>query len=331
MESKRILITGVAGFIGSCVAEYLTKSYGDYTIVGVDKLSYCSNMNNIKDLKEYGNFVFLRADITDIEAMDYIFHSQKIDTVLHFAAYTHVDHSFANSILFTKNNVLGTHILLELAKKYNIKRFIHVSTDEVYGGMNTLSTEETILAPTNPYAATKAAAEHLVMAYHLSFGLNVIITRGNNVYGPRQYPEKVIPKFISHLLRGEDCPIQGTGEQKRSFLYTDDVVSAFDTILHKGSIGEIYNIGAVREYSILEVFYRLGEILRPTSEYDHLDTRRVHVKDRDFNDHRYFISTEKLLHLGWRQCVSFEEGLEKTVNWYKENPNYFKDVYPFTK
>lgn len=326
---KSILITGAAGFIGSCVTEHLVKTYSEYMVIGIDKLSYCSNLNNIKCLEEYDNFKFLRADITDVEAMDYIFHTENIDTVLHFAAYTHVDHSFANSILFTKNNVLGTHILLELAKKYNIDRFIHVSTDEVYGGMNELSTEETILAPTNPYAATKAAAEHLVMAYHLSFGLNVIITRGNNVYGPRQYPEKVIPKFIFHLIRGEDCPIQGSGEQKRSFLYADDVVSAFDTILHRGKIGEIYNIGSEREYSILEVFDLLA-LLCSIYEKDH-HHQKVHVKDRDFNDHRYFISTEKLADLGWKQRISFEEGLKKTVDWYVENSNYFKDVYPSEK
>lgn len=326
---KKILITGAAGFIGSYVTEYIVKTYSEYKVIGIDKLSYCSNLNNIKALEESDNFKFLRVDITDIEAMDYIFHSENIDTVLHFAAYTHVDHSFANSILFTKNNVLGTHVMLELAKKYNVDRFIHVSTDEVYGGMNELSTEETILAPTNPYAATKAAAEHLVMAYHLSFGLNVIITRGNNVYGPRQYPEKVIPKFILHLIRCEDCPIQGTGEQKRSFLYVDDVVSAFDIILHRGKIGEIYNIGSEREYSILEVFDILA-LLCSIYEIDH-HHRKVHVKDRDFNDHRYFISTEKLSKLGWKQRTPFEEGLEKTVNWYAENSNYFKDVCPCEK
>ncbi len=264
----------------------------------------------------------MRADITDIDAMKYIFSSLKIDTVLHFAAYTHVDHSFANSIIFTKNNVLGTHILLEVSKEHRIDRFVHVSTDEVYGGMHSMATEQSILAPTNPYAATKAAAEHLVMSYHLSFGLNTIITRGNNVYGPKQYPEKLIPKFIRHLLDGEKCPIQGSGEQKRSFLYTDDVVQAFDLVLHKGKVGEIYNIGSEVEYSVNDVFMMLIKTMYPRNVDDHLP-RYFYTKDRDFNDLRYFISVEKLEKLGWRPRISFEEGLVKTVEWCLENEDYF--------
>nr|QBK92301.1 MAG: GDP-mannose 4,6 dehydratase [Pithovirus LCPAC304] len=322
MEKKRILITGAAGFIGSHVAQHMVTTYPEYTIVGVDKLSYCSNLKNMEECKTHPNFTFMRADITDIDAMKYIFSSLKIDTVLHFAAYTHVDHSFANSIIFTKNNVLGTHILLEVSKEHRIDRFVHVSTDEVYGGMHSMATEQSILAPTNPYAATKAAAEHLVMSYHLSFGLNTIITRGNNVYGPKQYPEKLIPKFIRHLLDGEKCPIQGSGEQKRSFLYTDDVVQAFDLVLHKGKVGEIYNIGSEVEYSVNDVFMMLIKTMYPRNVDDHLP-RYFYTKDRDFNDLRYFISVEKLEKLGWRPRISFEEGLVKTVEWCLENEDYF--------
>jgi len=247
-----------------------------------------------------------------------------VEIVLHFAAYTHVDHSFGNSLLFTKNNILGTHVLLELAKKYSVERFIHVSTDEVYGNKNELSTEESILAPTNPYSASKSACEHLVMSYYISFGLNVIITRGNNVYGPRQYPEKLIPKFITHLRGGENCPIHGSGSQRRSFLYTEDVVRAFDLILHKGVIGEIYNIGAEKEYTVLEVFERLVGEMYP-DEFEANIERKKFVEDRDFNDHRYFISSEKLIALGWKQKVKFDEGLRKTAEWYSENPGYFED------
>ncbi len=322
MKKKRILITGAAGFIGSHVAQHIVTTYPEYTIVGVDKLSYCSNLKNMEECQKHPNFTFVRADITDIDAMKYIFTSLKIDTVLHFAAYTHVDHSFANSIIFTKNNVLGTHVLLEVSKEHGIDRFIHISTDEVYGGMQSIATEQSILAPTNPYAATKAAAEHLVMSYHLSFGLNTIITRGNNVYGPKQYPEKLIPKFICHLLDGEECPIQGSGEQKRSFLYTDDVVQAFDLILHKGEVGGIYNIGSEVEYSVNDVFKMLIKTMDPECDEMYFD-RYYYTKDRDFNDPRYFISIEKLEKLGWHQRIFFEEGLVKTVKWYSENKDYF--------
>jgi dTDP-glucose 4,6-dehydratase len=193
---KKVLITGGAGFIASHVATYLSRRYPQYKIVIVDKLTYCSNMKNMNQVKD---LKFYHADVTSVEEMESIFNEERFDIVMHFAAYTHVDMSFGNSLLFTSNNVLGTHVLLEVSKRYGVKKFLHVSTDEVYGeGKNdTLSTEgETILTPTNPYAATKAAAEHLVRSYHISFGLPIVITRGNNVYGPGQYPEKVIPKFI---------------------------------------------------------------------------------------------------------------------------------------
>lgn len=323
MDKKVILVTGVAGFIGGHMAEYLLKNYKNCSIIGLDKISYCSCLKTIKLLETYPNFIFIRSDITDLEAMDYVFYSHKIDYVLNFAAYTHVDHSFGNSLLFTKNNVLGTHVLLEMAKKYKTEKFVHVSTDEVYGNKNELSTEETILAPTNPYSASKSACEHLVMSYYISFGLNVIITRGNNVYGPRQYPEKLIPKFISHLQKGEDCPIHGSGSQMRSFLYTDDVVRAFDIILRKGEIGEVYNIGARKEYTVLEVFEGLVKEMYPLYLDSNL-TRKRFVKDRDFNDHRYFISSEKLIELGWVQNVDFSEGIKKTVEWYRNNKDYFQ-------
>lgn len=320
-KNETILITGVAGFIGSHVCLFLTKKFPTYSIVGVDKISYCSSEKSVKENLKYPNFTFHRADITDVEAMKYIFRTEKVNIVMHFAAYTHVDHSFANSIEFTKNNVLGTHVMLELSKTHNVSKFIHVSTDEVYGGEGELTTENSILAPTNPYSATKAAAEHLAMAYHISFGLNVIITRGNNVYGPRQYPEKVIPKFITHLDNMEMCPIQGNGKQKRSFLYVDDVCSAFEIILHKGLSGEIYNVGSKEEYTILKVFDKLWKFMIDGK----LDkTNYINfVKDRGFNDQRYNISSKKLSDLGWTPKIPFDEGLHRTIKWYLENKHYF--------
>lgn len=317
---KNILITGAAGFIGSAVTIHITNKYPEYNVVAIDKISYCSSLKNIKECLDSKNFTFEKVDITDIESLNKIFGKYNIDTVLHFAAYTHVDHSFANSILFTENNVLGTHNLLEVSKEHHIERFVHVSTDEVYGDVEGVSTERSLLAPTNPYAATKAAAEHLVMAYHISFGLNVVITRGNNVYGPKQFPEKVIPKFIGLLTDGKKLTIQGTGEQRRSFLYISDVVEAFDVILHRAKVGEVYNIGTPIEYSINTLAHKLLKIMKVDSFFD---VCVEYVRDRDFNDMRYSISTNKLKDLGWKQKVSFDEGLKRTVRWYCRNKGYF--------
>lgn len=311
-----ILITGVAGFIGSNVLCYLVKKYPNYFFLGIDKISYCSSVKNFEEIENNENFVFVQADITNLEFMDFLFREYKINTVMHFAAYTHVDHSFGNSIIFTQNNVVGTHVLLETSKKHDISRFIHVSTDEVYGCQEGKSTERSILEPTNPYAATKAAAEHIVNSYHISFGLPIIITRGNNVYGPKQFPEKVIPKFIQSILAGEDLTIHGAGTQKRSFLYSLDVARAFDIILHNGEIGETYNIGCEIEYNILDLARKLKDKMESGVEV-------VHVKDREFNDQRYFISIDKLYQLGWKPEILFDEGLDLTIKWYKNHPNYF--------
>lgn len=325
INTKSILVTGVAGFIGSNVIVHLVHQYPHYKFVGIDKISYCSTCKNFQEIENAPNFTFIKADITDLNTMREIFRTHKVNIVLHFAAYTHVDHSFANSVIFTKNNVLGTHILLEVSKEYHVKRFIHVSTDEVYGDQKEeISVEETtILAPTNPYAATKAAAEHLVRSYYISFGLPIIITRGNNVYGPKQYPEKVIPKFILHLLKGEKCPIQGSGTQKRSFLYTEDVMSAFDILLHRGEIGETYNIGSKIEYSVLDVLKELVSIIHPDKDFMHY---LVYEKDREFNDQRYYISVDKLEKLGWEKKVSFTEGIRKTIDWYYSHQDHFTDI-----
>ena len=253
-----ILITGGAGFIGSHVTRHLVKSYPDYTFVVLDKLDYCASMHNLTEIMESRNFKFLMGDITNADFVKYIMDSEKINVVIHFAAQTHVDNSFGNSFAFTHNNVYGTHVLLESAKNNpNLKRFIHVSTDEVYGetpmGAESGYTEGQILNPTNPYSATKAAAEMLVTAYAHSYKLPVIITRGNNVYGPGQFPEKLIPKFCMRAMRGEKLPVHGEGKAVRSYLYIDDVVEAFDIILHMGRTGETYNIGTKKERSVMDV------------------------------------------------------------------------------
>lgn len=323
MES--ILVTGVCGFIAGNVIEYLVDKYPERQFVGVDKMSYCSNIKNIEGLEKKNNFIFIKADITNLEFMTFIFEKYNIRTILHFAAYTHVDNSFGNSIIFTQNNIVGTHILLEVSKNRGISRFIHVSTDEVYGSVvGDEATENSILDPTNPYSATKAGAEHLVKSYFNSFKLPIIITRGNNVYGPKQYPEKVIPKFILRLLSNHKCIIQGSGNQLRSFLHVNDVCRAFDLIMNKGVVGEIYNIGTDDEYTINTLAVKIVQLVKPEEEDPNLWICRG--KDRAFNDQRYRISTNKLGQLGWKQEIDLTTGLNLTYDWYKNNRDYWDNI-----
>lgn len=313
---KNILITGGAGFIASHVVIHFVKKYPQYKIVNLDKLDYCSSLANLKEIENAPNYKFVKGNICSSDFINYILKSEEIDTILHFAAQTHVDNSFGNSFQFTENNILGTHTLLEASKVHSIKRFVHVSTDEVYGEIEEGEGFEhsTILQPTNPYAATKAGAEFLVLAYHNSFKLPTIITRGNNVYGPHQYPEKLIPKFICLLSQGRQCFIHGDGSNQRNFLYVSDVANAFDTITHKGAVGNVYNIGTDFEISVLEVAKKLIELFG-MKEKDHLQ----YVENRPFNDCRYKINSDKLGALGWKPVVSWEEGLQKTIDWYKHN------------
>lgn len=320
-----ILLTGGAGFIGSHVAINLVRDFPRCHVVVLDKLDYCSSLKSLNEIAACDNFTFVEGNILCAETLARVIVVHAIDTVLHFAAQSHVDNSFENSIDFTKNNVLGTHMLLEAAKTHKIKRFIHVSTDEVYGhGADGIVSAETAqLAPTNPYAATKCAAEYLVRAYHTSFGLPVIITRGNNVYGPHQYPEKIIPKFINLLMAGQPCTIHGSGRNQRNYMYVTDTAEAFLTVLRRGKIGEIYNIGSPVEKSTLEVARDLIRQFGLPNTHEYI----TFVEDRAFNDLRYPVSVDKLTALGWRgPRVDWHEGLCHTVRWYKENQDHFKDV-----
>jgi len=255
---KNIFLTGGAGFIASHVAILLCKRYPQYKVVVYDKIDYCSCLENLKEIQALPNFKFVKGDISSHDLVTYTFKEEQIDTIMHFAAQTHVDNSFGNSFAFTQANIYGSHVLLETAKNCpTIRRFIHVSTDEVYGEGETFDCkpmdEEHVLEPTNPYAATKAGAEFLVKSYHRSFKLPCIITRGNNVYGPHQFPEKLIPKFINQILRGNSVTIHGDGSNTRNFLFVEDVARAFDVILHKGINGHIYNIGGDNEQANLQV------------------------------------------------------------------------------
>eukprot|EP00752_Nemacystus_decipiens_P001304 g1294.t1 len=324
---KNILITGGAGFIASHVVILLVEKYPQYNIVNLDRLDYCACLENLECLAGKANYKFVKGNICSSDMVTYVLQEENIDTILHFAAQTHVDNSFGNSFQFTQNNIYGTHVLLESAKKVGIKRFVHVSTDEVYGeGEHDQEPmfEDNVLEPTNPYAATKAGAEFIAKAYFRSFNLPVIITRGNNVYGPHQYPEKLIPKFINQLMRGKKLTIHGTGENTRNFLHVADVARAFEIILHAGVEGHIYNIGGTHEYSVLQVAKDLMRIFGMDS--DGGDKATEFGDDRVFNDLRYTINSDKLHALGWTEEKSWEKGLKETVEWYRTNSSRFGEI-----
>ncbi|CAN1123099.1 Trifunctional UDP-glucose 4,6-dehydratase/UDP-4-keto-6-deoxy-D-glucose 3,5-epimerase/UDP-4-keto-L-rhamnose-reductase RHM1 [Linum perenne] len=324
---KNILITGAAGFIASHVCNRLIRTYPDYKIVVLDKLDYCSNLNNLNPSRSFPNFKFIKGDIGSPDMVNFILLTESIDTIMHFAAQTHVDNSFGNSFEFTNNNIYGTHVLLEACKLASgqVKRFIHVSTDEVYGETDEDALvgnhEACQLLPTNPYSATKAAAEMLVMAYGRSYNLPVITTRGNNVYGPNQFPEKLIPKFILLAMMGKPLPIHGDGSNVRSYLYCEDVAEAFEVVLHKGEVGHVYNIGTKKERRVLDVASDICKMfsLNP-------DEQIKFVENRPFNDQRYYLDDQKLKSLGWCERTSWEEGLKKTMEWYTTHPSFWGDV-----
>jgi len=316
------------GFIASHVAILLCKKYPQYKVVVYDKLDYCACLENLCDIRDLPNFKFVKGDISCTDLVNFVFKEEKIDTVMHFAAQTHVDNSFGNSFTFTQSNIFGTHVLLESAKNCDtIKRFLHVSTDEVYGEGEDFDAkpmdEEHILEPTNPYAATKAGAEFLVKSYHRSFKLPCIITRGNNVYGPHQFPEKLIPKFTNQLLRDRPVTLHGDGSNTRNFLFVEDVARAFDVILHKGEIGKIYNIGGANEISNKDVAKTLIKLM---GKADREEALMTFVPDRKFNDLRYTINSGKLHELGWKEQVTWEEGLAKTVEWYTKYSNRYGNI-----
>jgi len=307
-----LLVTGGCGFIGSNFINYYKEKNPNVKIINFDKLDYCSDKNGVNHDK------LVIGNLKNKDLVVHILNEHNIDTVIHFAAQTHVDNSFGNSLEFTIDNILGTHTLLECCKVYNkIKRFIHISTDEVYGEVDidhTGCNEKSLLNPTNPYAATKAGAEFIARSYYYSFKMPIIITRGNNVYGPRQYPEKLIPKFINQLINNEKCTIHGKGETRRNFIYVDDVVKAIEIILQKGIINNIYNIGTNNEYSVSEIADKLIKYLKPN---DKVEDWIQFVTDRNFNDYRYAIKSNELYELGWKEETNFDKGFENTIKWFQ--------------
>lgn len=317
--TKNILITGGAGFIASYIVRHFVIQYPEYNVIVYDKLDYCASKNNFLSLEKKSNFKFELGDITDPDRTMQVLKENNIDTVMHFAAQSHVDLSFGNSYSFTHNNVMGTHVLLECAKFLKLKRFIHVSTDEVYGEVSPNDPdlmESALLCPTNPYSASKAAAEMIVNAYYKSFKLPVLIVRSNNVYGPHQFPEKVIPKFTLLLNRDRKMILHGDGSPTRRYLFASDAADAFDVIFHKGEIGQIYNIGSADEIANKDLCrLLLDQFSIPQPDYEKWVE---HSHDRPFNDLRYAVDCAKLNSLGWKQKTTFAEGLKTTVEWYRK-------------
>ena len=313
-----LLVTGGCGFIGSNFINHYFPLQHVGRLINIDAMYYCADINNVDHvIQQDPRYVFRQGNLRDRSFVESILHEFRPTHVIHFAAQSHVQRSFDDSLEFTYDNILGTHILIECCRLYGgIERFIHVSTDEVYGeSMNTTEelhkTEKSILCPTNPYAATKAGAELIVQSYSHSYKMPIIITRGNNVYGPNQYPEKVIPRFIQQLTCGEKVTIQGNGSAVRGFLHARDTAEAFAIILEHGAIGEIYNIGTDEEYSVLEIAKILIETIRHTRDYDAWIT---YIEDRPFNDQRYYISNEKLRALGWSVKINLLDGIKDLLH-----------------
>lgn len=319
-QPRSILLTGGAGFIGSHAVDLLVSRHPDVNIMVLDKLDYCGAYANVSAHLGKPNFKWCRGDIRSKDLVDHLLRSEAVDTVLHFAASTHVDNSFASSISFTANNVVGTHVLLEAAREYGgVRRFVHVSTDEVYGGETCFENEESVLAPTNPYACTKAAAELICRGYAKSFNMPIIITRGNNVYGPNQFPDKLVAKTCCLLARGKPAYIHGDGSHLRNYVYVTDMAEAFDVIMRVGKVGAVYNVGSDTEKTNLQVVRDL------IAAFGHGGEKEEHfiefVKDREMNDARYHIDSSKLHELGWSEKVSWEEGLLLTKKWYSNPQN----------
>ena len=316
---KRLLVTGGAGFIGSNFVRYILSKHPSYQVVVLDKLTYAGNLANLADVAGNPKYRFVRGDICDQQLVDGLM--AEVDAVINFAAETHVDRSILDAGGFIQTDVYGTFVLLEAMRKHKIQRFLQVSTDEVYGDIPSGSSVETDpFRPRSPYSASKAGGEMMVQAYHVTYELPVLITRGSNNYGPYQYPEKLIPVLITNALDDKDLPIYGDGLQIRDWLYVMDHCSAIDVVLHEGQIGESYNIGGGNERVNLDI---AGKVL------DQLNKPRTllkYVKDRPGHDRRYSLDCTKLKRLGWAPARDFEEGLAETVQWYVENQAWWRPL-----
>jgi len=318
---KTLLVTGGAGFIGSCFIRHILNKYNNYSVINLDALTYAGNLKNLDDVKEKSNYEFVHGNICDKNLVRDLI--RQADIVVNFAAESHVDRSITGPEVFIETNVKGTLNLLQASKEIGIERFLQVSTDEVYGSLSKdgYFYETTPLAPNSPYSASKASADMLVRAYHETYGLPTLITRCSNNYGPYQYPEKLIPFFISKLNKGEKVPVYGDGLNVRDWLYVYDHCAAIDTVIHKGKVGEVYNIGGHNEKTNIEITRIILDKMGKDESYIE------YVTDRLGHDRRYAISNDKISsELGWKPSVTFEEGIELTINWYLNNMEWIKDI-----
>lgn len=317
----KILVTGGAGFIGSNFLRYMVSKYPDYDFVNLDALTYCGNLENLKDIENQDNYTFIKGNICDADLVDKIV--SDADYIVHFAAESHVDRSIANPGIFIESNILGTQTLLDAANNHGIEKYLQVSTDEVYGslGPEGYFTEETPLQANSPYSASKAGADLMVRAYHNTFDLPVNITRCSNNYGPYQFPEKLIPLMISNALEDKELPVYGDGKNIRDWLHVYDHCTAIDLVLHKGKAGEVYNIGGNNEKTNIEIVKLiLNELNKPESLIKF-------VSDRLGHDKRYAIDSSKIKdELGWKPKYTFETGITETIKWYLDNQDWIKKV-----
>ena len=322
----KFLVTGGAGFIGSNFMHYEVKKYPEDTFVCLDALTYAGNYNNIKDLESFDNFKFIKGDITDREFIDKLFNDEKFDIVINFAAESHVDNSIKNPEIFLTTNIIGTSVLMDACRKYGIKRYHQISTDEVYGDLpldrpDLLFREDTPLHTSSPYSSSKASADLLVMAYHRTYGLPVTISRCSNNYGPYQFPEKLIPVVISKALKDESIPVYGKGENVRDWIHVIDHNIGVDLIVRNGRDGEVYNLGGHSERTNIDV---VKTILKELGKPESLIT---FVEDRKGHDLRYAIDSTKVENeLGWNLTYNFEDGIKETVNWYLNNKDWIENI-----
>ncbi len=318
----KLLVTGGAGFIGSNFIHYMRRNYQQYQLVNVDLLTYAGNLDNLQGLTGCSDYRFVKADISDTVIMESVV-AEGFDAILNFAAESHVDRSIANPGVFVRTNVTGTQVLLDLARKFNVPRFVQISTDEVYGtlGDTGLFSEETPLAPNSPYSASKAGADLLVRAYHETYGMHANITRCSNNYGPYQFPEKLIPLIITKALRDQPLPVYGDGLNVRDWLYVEDHCRAIDLVLHNGKKGEVYNIGGNNERTNLQVVKTiLKELGKPETLIQFVDDRLGH-------DRRYAIDASKIRReLGWKPQYDYESGIKKTIEWYLQHEEWLSRI-----